>query len=348
MTLNGGLIGCGYIANQQMAAWAQVRGGAITAVCDIDEAKARDMAERFGVEAVHTDYRRMLDAVQPDFVDIATRPMLHLEMVREAAARGIHVLCQKPVAESMPELEQMIDACDEAGVRFMVNENFRHRPWFRKMKELIGAGALGRVFYALIFDHHRMTLPEPRFGGQPYFAQMPRLMVYEMGIHYLDTARYLFGEASQIYARLARVSTDIAGEDLATAMVSFGDMEFLMDLSWCSVQPPTACVTGCRARIEGERATAELGYDGLLSLHTDSGCQAWRFSSDGAMQSFVATQQHFIDCLETGSESETSGRETVKTMELVFAAYASAARREPVKLTAGKAPAAQRFIVQSC
>ena len=56
MTLNGGLIGCGYIANQQMAAWAQVRGGAITAVCDIDEAKARDMAERFGVEVVHTDY----------------------------------------------------------------------------------------------------------------------------------------------------------------------------------------------------------------------------------------------------------------------------------------------------
>jgi predicted dehydrogenase len=85
--------------------------------------------------------------------------------------------------------------------------------------------------------------------------------------------------------------------------------------------------------VEGTEGTAVVNQDGSLVLYTESGEQRWQFGEDTIPQSFVATQQHFIDCLRSGEEPETSGPKTLKTMALVFGAYQSAEMGQVVTLT---------------
>ncbi len=340
MTFRGALIGCGYISKQQLLAWQQVRGAEIVAVCDLDSTKARERAREFGIGASYTDMGLMLGEIDLDFVDIATRPMNHLDLVTKIASRGLHVICQKPMAPSMAEAEQMVRICEQAGVVLMINENFRHQAWFRKIWELMDGSALGVAHYARFENRWRSTLPTPDFEGQDYFQEMPHLIVYELGVHYLDTARYLFGEAQSIYANLRRISPRIVGEDLAVVVIDFGDLICLLDLNWYSVpELSTERTTSGRVRIEGTEGTVLLEQDGSLTMYTELGQQVWSFPADTIPQSFVAAQQHFVECLRTGQRPETSGVETLKTMELVFAAYQSAKEERTIELGgSGKSP----------
>lgn len=324
MTIRGALIGCGYISKQQLWAWKQISEVNIVAVCDLDEEKALARAAEFDIPAVYTEYGRMLDEQSLDFVDIATRPDSHLEMVAFGAQRGLHILCQKPVAETLAELREMIALCDAAGVLLMVNENGRHQAWYRKMKSLIDDGRLGTLYNARFTGRWRSTMPYPDFEGQDFFLGMPRLIVFEASIHTLDTARFLFGEAQTIYARLQRVSPHIAGEDKALLIADFGNLTCLIDSNWYAIpEPGPRGVTWGLSSIEGTEGTLILRQDGSLHLFSDQGSEQWLYPADTVTQSFVATQKHFIDCLTTGRKSETSGKETIKTMALVFGAYQS-------------------------
>jgi D-apiose dehydrogenase len=324
-TLRGALIGCGYIAQQQLWAWRQIPGVQMVAVCDVDVEKARRRAEAFQIENIFADYRQMMDSLDLDFVDIATRPALHVPMVAQAASRGLHVLCQKPMASTMEEARQMVQVCQEHGVQLMINENYRHQAWFRQIRALLDAGRLGAPHYVRFHGRWRSTLPTPDFEGQDYFSQMPQLIVYEMGIHLYDTARYLFGEATSIYADLRQVSPDIAGEDMALTLARFGDLTFLFDINWFALSPPSSGDTAHgEFVVEGTEGTIQLSKDGSLQLRTAQGTETWTFTEDTIPQSFVATQRHFVDCLRQGQAAETSGAESLKTMALVFGAYRSA------------------------
>lgn len=331
MTLRGVLIGCGHVSERQLRAWKKIEAAEIVAVCDLDGEKARRQAQRFEIPAAYTDYERMLDETEPDFVDVATRPSTHQELVAAAAARGLHVLCQKPLADSLEESRQIVTVCEEAGVTLMVNENARHQAWFRRLKALLKEGALGDPYYARFEMRRRWSLPNPSFDNQPYFQEMPNLVVYEMGVHFLDTARYLFGEAETVYAKLKRISPQIAGEDVALLLADFDDLSCLIDTSWCSVPEPGPKIPWGPVRVEGVAGTASLGHDGVLRLHNDDGQRSWAFPKDAIAQGFISTQRHFIECLRTGRSPETSGVETLKTMALVFAAYRSADEGRPIR-----------------
>lgn len=332
-SLRGALVGCGYISEQQLWAWQQIPEAEIVAVCDIDLEKARQRGQQFGIETVYSDYGRLLQELDLDFIDIATRPTLHLPMVKAAAERGLHVLCQKPVAETIGDARQMVAICQAAGVQFMVNENYRHQAWFRQMKQLIEDGRLGTPHYARFYGRWRSTLPTPDFEGQDYFREMPRLIIFEMGIHLYDTARYLFGEPASVYADLRRVSPEIQGEDMALSLARFGPLTFLFDLNWFAIAEGQAgSVAHGRFVVEGSQGTAVLSQGGSLQLIRDDGQHEWQFPQDTVAQSFAATQRHFITCLQTGQEPETSGAETLKTMALVFGAYESANTGQMVRL----------------
>lgn len=323
----GALIGCGYISESHLKAWSQIPEARIVAVADLDRDKATRRAKAFEIPAVYSDYRAMLAQESLDFVDIATPPDVHLEMVTEAAGQQLQVLCQKPVAPTLADLEAMIRVCEQAGVTFMVNENARFQPWFRRAGALLQANAIGRPYYINLTSRARGSMPVVQFGNQPFFATMPRLIVYELGVHFLDTLRYLFGEATHVYAQTRRVSPNIAGEDSATLLLGMAGLTAVVDMSWASL--PTwdseEAASWAEVRIEGELGTLHLRTDGLLRLITDDGEKYDVFSPDAIQTSFLAAQQHFIDCLRTGAEPETSGHETLKTMELVFGAYDSAA-----------------------
>ena len=327
----GGMVGAGAWSELQLNTWAGVENAEIVALCDRHPEKREPVARRFKIPQSFDDFESMLDERDLDFIDICVRPYSHAPLTKLAAGRGLPVLCQKPFCTSMEEAKELVDFCEKAGVRLMVNENWRWQAWHRKAKELLDSGALGKPFLASIRWRLRMTLPKFDFS-QGYFDEMPRLIAYEMGVHYLDTCRYLFGEPDSIFARLHRVSPYMKGEDVQVINVAYEDMTCLIDTSWASVEVPGVDVLAenpdtwspSRFRIEGTDGTLILNVDRSLDLVTDTDQRQWQFPPETIHQSFVPTQQHSIDCLESGDEFETSGSETLKTLALVYSCYRSA------------------------
>src|SRR5437016_8547560 len=180
------------------------------------------MMAAYGISRYYADWREMMDRERPDFVDLITPPDTHEEMCGFAAARGIHIVCQKPLAPAFEASRRIVENAKAAGVRFMVHENWRWQPWYRKIKATQTAGTLGE-FTHLYF---RMRTGDgwgerAYLDRQPFFRDYPRLLVYETGVHFIDTFRYLLGEVIDVYSHLRRLNPAIRGEDAGLLLLRF-------------------------------------------------------------------------------------------------------------------------------
>src|SRR5262249_45416286 len=136
------LAGAGMISWYHLVAWRNLGARArVVAVCDPDPDRARRRAEEFGVPRVYRDAEAMLAAEPIDALDVASPRETHAGWVEAAAARGIDVLCQKPLTPTLAEAEGLIRRV-EGRTRLMVHENWRFRPWYRELKRWIDAGEL--------------------------------------------------------------------------------------------------------------------------------------------------------------------------------------------------------------
>jgi len=327
--MNGALVGCGYVSRFHLQAWQRIRGSHIAAVCDLDEEKAGERAREFGIERAYTDPVRMLEEVRPYFLDIATRPESHLDLIGEAVTRGIHVLCQKPIAGSLAELGEMIRLAEHAGVRLCVNENWRWRAWHREMRRLVANGRIGRPFFLRFTARPQGPLRRGGLCRQPYFAEMPRLIIYETGVHLIDTARAYLGDVRRVWAETRQVSPALAGEDLAVVVLEFaGQALGLLDLNWAGASPDRdQRREGYPFRIEGTEGVIELDPGAVIRItRPDSTTETHSYELPGEpyVDSYRACQSAFIHCLHTGEPFETGAREVYNTMAAVFAAYESA------------------------
>src|SRR5436190_16485024 len=145
------MIGAGYFARFQAEAWKRLAAANCAAVVDAVPGKAREFANEFGIASGYESLDAAFEREKPDFVDIATRPEAHLPLTRAAAARGVHVICQKPMAPTWDESVAMVEACEAAGVRLLMHENWRWQPWYREVKRMIETGRLGRPFQFSFF-----------------------------------------------------------------------------------------------------------------------------------------------------------------------------------------------------
>lgn len=323
--LRGAVIGTGYSAAAQLRAWSQIPSVDVVALAGRNPARADARAAEFGVPAAYADYRQMLEAETLDFVDVATPPDTHEEIVQAAAAHGAHVLCQKPAAPDLGAMRRMIDACAAAGVVFAVNENCRFQPWYRAIRDRIEGGSLGDVTAATFTTRARLSLPAPQFAMQPYFVEMPRLILFELGVHFLDTARYLMGPATSVYALTRRVSPHVVGDDYALAVLTHGTATVTVDLSWAHLPTAAPGPGWAEVRIHGTEASLSLGRDGTLRVVTDQGDQLESFAAiDSVHAGYVAAQSDFASSIQQGVAPETSGLDQLDTLELVFGAYESA------------------------
>jgi predicted dehydrogenase len=330
--LRGGLIGCGYVAQYHLEAWRQVPGAELAAVCDLRPERLEWASALAPNAKAHREAATMLEAERLDFVEICTRPESHLPLVELAARHKAHVLCQKPVAETRTELVAMIEACEAAGVRFMVHENWRYRSWYRALKGLVAAGVVGSPIRLRIAHRDTRALRPLGFADQPYLADRPRLILFEMGCHLVDTARYLLGEVRSVSATCGRFGRGHAGEDVAMLSLQFAHGALgLLDMSWCAPADSARAEWALNETVlEGTAGSLRLLTDGSF-LYTGLDGQnerkevaqppADRVYVDG----YIATQTHFIEGLRGGTAHETDGPDTLKTMDVVWAGYRSAA-----------------------
>jgi D-apiose dehydrogenase len=334
--LRGVMIGAGYFAQFHAEGWNRISGAAIVAVADAAPGRAGEFAARWNIARAGVDVAELLDREKPDFVDIVTRPEAHLPLTELAASRGIHVICQKPMAPSWQDCLAMAAACQGAGVRLLIHENWRWQPWFREAKRVMDSGALGKP-YQLAFRHRAGDGLGPLpYRQQPYFVQMPRLLVYETLVHHLDTGRYLAGEIDSLYCQMKRINPVIAGEDCVMIQISFASgIQGLIDGNRISGKIPTSLAMGS-FRVEGDQGMIRCSSSGrlLLTQHgKEETALSYTLPSAGYRgDSIRAAQEHYVSCLQTGQRCESEGADYLKTVAAVEACYQSAANGQVVRM----------------
>ncbi|HTW29787.1 MAG TPA: Gfo/Idh/MocA family oxidoreductase [Acetobacteraceae bacterium] len=329
--LRGALIGCGFFATNHLHAWRDIPCVEIVALCDRDPARLAAAGEAFGIAARYTDAAAMLDAVRPDFVDIATTVPSHRALVELAAGRGVPMICQKPFAATPEDARVMVAAAEAAGVALMVHENFRWQSPILAVSRVAESGRIGVPFWGRISFRSAYDV----FSGQPYLAQGARFIIEDLGIHLLDVARFLFGEVSRLAAETRSVNPSIRGEDVATMLLRHASgVDAIVDCSYATrleeeLFPQTLI------EIDGTRGSLRLGPGYRLTVTDADGTTTFDVAPPllpwaarpwhNIQESVLNIQRHWVECLRAGQEPDTSGRDNLRTLALVEACYASAA-----------------------
>ncbi|HEX6142926.1 MAG TPA: Gfo/Idh/MocA family oxidoreductase [Geminicoccaceae bacterium] len=336
--LRGAVVGCGFFAVNHLEAWRDLADEVeLVALADLDRGRAEAMAARFGIGRADDDPARMLDETAPDFVDIVTTMESHRALVELAAARGVPVIVQKPIAPALADAEAMVAACERAGVPLMVHENFRFQRPVSAVRDVLASGRIGRPFFARI----SWRTGHDVFQGQPYLARVPRLIILDLVIHLLDVARALLGEVETLACRTARVRRGIAGEDAAALLLGHAaGGTTVIDATYSARRAPDP-FPETLIEIDGDRGSLRLapGYrlcvidrEGPMVADVAPEAPAWAIPPWQAIQeSVVRVQRHWTECLRTGATPATSGRDNLETFRLVEAAYASAAAGSTVR-----------------
>ncbi len=337
--LRGAGIGAGYFAPFQYEAWTRIPEVEITAIFNRSEERARALMSQYGLRRYYSDWKEMIDSERPDFVDIITPPETHEEMCAYAAKRGVNIICQKPLAPSFETCERIVKDAEAAGVRFMVHENWRWQPWYRAIKEISEARTIGDFTHIHFFMRMGDGWGEDAYlARQPFFRSYPRLLIYETGVHFIDTFRYLLGEVTSVFANLKRLNPIIQGEDSAQLFLKFeSGATAVWDANrYNEIEAESPRLTFGQLRIDGTGGHLTMDTEANLRLKVLG--QAARSieypweNKNFAGDCVYALQRHFVDCMLSGKDFESNGKDYLETVKVMEAAYASAINSKPVVL----------------
>ncbi|WP_099824252.1 Gfo/Idh/MocA family protein [Oceaniglobus indicus] len=321
-------LGAGYFSRFHYDAWARIPEVRLIGAADRDlaAAVATGLPAFDGLDA-------MLTAGLPDILDIILPPAAHAGAIRSAIAAGVRtVICQKPFCQDLAEAEAIAQEAAQAGTILIVHENFRFMPWYRAIARALEQGRIGTPFQATFrLRPGDGQGPRAYLDRQPYFQTMPRLLIHETGVHWIDTFRYLFGAPTAVYADLRRVNPAIAGED--AGYVIFDHPNGLRALFDGNRHLDHAADNQRRtmgeALIEGTAGTLTLTGDGAVHLRRFGDTQAEQLlppdTHDGFGGDCVhALQRHVVQCVLSGATPENTATDYLDVIRIKDAVYASA------------------------
>lgn len=327
--LRVGLIGAGWVTQHHLRGWAALADRAeVVAIADPSEAARTARMREFGIHAGFAGAQEMLAACDLDAVDIAAPRAVHAEMVRLAADKGLAILCQKPLAPTLAEAQQVVTDLPP-GIRLMVHENWRFRAHYRQAAAWLRAGDIGTPFAARLALVTSGTLPDasgrlPAVERQPFIRHEQRMLVSEILIHHLDTLRMLLGPLKVASCQLTQVCQEIVGED--TAILQLNGVNGLAVQVFASLAAhghPAAAAD--RLEILGTQGALTL-ENGTLSVAGSTPRHA-EFDLTAVYQgSYSATIAHFVARLGDGAPFETSPADNLETLIIVEDCYRLAGR----------------------
>ena len=284
--LRWGILGCGNVAEHKGGPpLYSVDDSELIAVMRRDHAKAEDFAERHGAKRVYTDVEKLLSDDEINAIYIATPPHLHCEQTIRAARAGKHILCEKPMAMSVSECQQMVDACSEAGVTLMLAYYRNHYPNVDKMKALMDEDAIGDVVLARInctayYNPNRKDLknwrinPEISGGG----------VLMDIGSHRISLLQYLMGDVTSVKGFAETVHLNGTVDDSAVFTLRFqSGAHAVANINWnVGIGVDDIEVYGTKGRLRcsplnSENLTLETKSEGVKPLrqtplpHTHTG-----------------------------------------------------------------------------
>lgn len=339
-----GCIGAGFImADCHLVAYRQA-GLNPLAIASRRESQARQVAARHGIESVYPTYHELLSDPRVEIVDIAVPPDCQAEVVeavvRHDQVRGI--LAQKPLGCDLAEARRIVTLCSEAGITLCVNQNMRYDQSVRACKSLLDQHELGEPVLATI---EMRAIPH----WMPWQQRQGWVTCRIMSIHHLDTMRFWFGNPQRVYASFRSDPRTqfphLDGIGLYVLEYDAGLRCQICDDVWAGpAREGAAADLGIAWRVEGteglargtlgwphypDRVPSTLDYS---TIHTG----AWsspRWDEVWFPDAFLGPMAELLVALETGTEPAMSGRDNLRTMELVDACYQSAAEKRAVELS---------------
>ena len=323
-------VGVGGFGRTWMPHMQRDRKASLAAVVDTDREALEAARELTGLARSRclSDFRKAFETVEADAVLNVTPPSLHHEVALAAFERGLHVLTEKPIADTMANGRRMVEAAQQAGVTLMVSQNYRFRPWARTMRRLIGSGQFGPP------DSMSVRFAKAvRFEGS-FRLKMDHPLVRDMSIHHFDLMRALTGrEPTTVYARTWQPSWSwFDGDPCAAALFEFdGGLEAVYEGSWVSRGRETTwdgywCVECPQAVLElrGERVHV------TPAEHPDTDSEVELDHGPASGQTAVLAE--FQQAVAEGREPETSGRDNLVSMAMSVAVMESSRAHRPVRI----------------
>lgn len=327
--LRGAIIGTGFWANFQIAAWRELEGVEIVALYNRTRSKAEVLAQKYGIAAVYDQIEDLLRHETLDFVDIITDVDTHPIFVEKAAQAGLHVICQKPMAASLPLARRMLAVCQKHNVRFFIHENFRWQAPIRALKAKIDSGIIGEPFKARV----SFCSAFPVFDNQPFLADLEQFILTDIGSHVLDVCRFLFGEPAHYQCLTAQINPTIKGEDVANVLIKMtSGLHCFAEMSYASIYEKEA-FPQVLVLVEGSRGSLFLTNDFEIKTTTAAGTSTEIIEPqhyDWLDPAYAVVHSSIVSCSRDllsglrGGTSETTAEDNIKTIEMVFGCYESA------------------------
>jgi len=321
-----GIAGAGAISQYHLAGWRAQPDVDLVALCDPDPMRAAARAAEFAIPQLYDRMEDMLAAEHLDAVDVITPVATHAPLVRMAADAGVHVCCQKPLCATVAEARDLIRDVGER-VRFMVHENYRHRPHYATVRQWLDEGRIGRPTAARMSVRGACTWTgdgtEPfLLKRQPYLRGFPRLLVFEVLIHHLDALRVLLGPLTVQHCALGRVNADLPGEDMALVTLRTPEgLDCLLDGHIAA--PGYAPLPVDRLEITGTTGTLVFDRDRLWLEGRPETLLTFDLAKN-YQACFTAAVTDFVSGLRTGAPFQTDRLDNIETLELMEACYRAA------------------------
>lgn len=325
-----GVVGAGLHGEMHLEAYRSYDRCQLTCVCDLNEERARAMAEKYDCDWT-TDIGEF--AAKVDGASIATPDFAHLQPALALIAAGKHLLMEKPMTTDVAEGERLLAAARQRGVKLMVNFSNRWNPKFLAARNAMTAGRMGE--FVMGYSRLSNTISVPT-GMLAWAAQSgPEWFLFP---HTIDVVRWLLGrEITQVYAAGRKgtlTALGIDAYDAIQAVVHFGDAFVTFETcwvipnSWPSVVDSTMTLYGTGGRMEIDQNDQGIT---LASDRFETGAPYGKYDRYGTPQGFYLEGiRHFVDCLVDDREPLVTGEDGLAVTRAIAAIRESIATGAPV------------------
>jgi predicted dehydrogenase len=321
-TYNLAIIGCGGVSSMHFDGYrAHPERVRVVAACDPSEPAVLQRQQQYGFPSAFDAVDQLCAEADFDVAVVCTPTPVREGVIRTLTAAGKPLYCEKPLADSLDEAQRIVAHCEERGVPLAVDQNFRYHYPFHVARQILAAARLGRPLQVI----HRDLMFRKDQGWR---VKCERHALSVMGVHWLDGFRYLLAdEAESLLCRTASSpAIQCAGETEASMQIRFtGGATVTYVQSFASAIPSTETL------ILGEHGTLRLEY-GRAALYDHrrgrDPVEEWTnpyFGPGKKPESCFAGLETLLTALEHGTAAPNSGRDNLRTIALLDAAYRSAA-----------------------
>ncbi|HEX9565415.1 MAG TPA: Gfo/Idh/MocA family oxidoreductase [Gemmatimonadaceae bacterium] len=326
------VVGTGAIAQMaHLPVLAKMRGAEVVALCDVDRAKARALADRFGVPDVYVDLEDLVESAELDAIIVSVPSNLHEAYVLEALAAGIDVLCERPLALTSRSVERILAAAQKSGRKVLVGNNHRFRSDVQALDRFLRGGELGTLTgvragsYQMHGNVSGWRLSRAESGGGALF---------DLGFALVDLALWLadFPPPGRVWAHLDRPRGTTVVEDSALLAIECANgVACTFDVSWDYVGDHDRWWFETLASRGGARLAPLRVMKELNGRPVDVSPMGAAARESAFIQSYRAELAHFVSVLRGESEYEAPADQVI-VHRIIEAAYRSAAEGAEVRL----------------